>query len=56
MDKRYFAVKLIPSRPSFAQDLTDDERAVMQQHSAYWRSMMAEEKVLVFGPVLDPAG
>jgi uncharacterized protein YciI len=56
MDEKYFAVKLLPSRPSFAQDLTDGERAVMQQHSAYWRSMMTEEKVLVFGPVLDPAG
>nr|MBB6139066.1 hypothetical protein [Mucilaginibacter sp. X5P1] len=38
MDKRYFAVKLIPNRPSFAKNLTSDERAIMQQHSAYWCS------------------
>lgn len=26
----------------------------MQNHAAYWRSLMAEDKVVVFGPVLHP--
>jgi uncharacterized protein YciI len=56
MDKKYYAVKLIPSRPTFAQDMTPEEREVMKAHSAYWRSMMPNGTVLVFGPVLDPAG
>lgn len=56
MDNKYYAVKLIPCRPTFAQDMTADERSIMQQHGAYWRGKMAEGKVLVFGPVLDPKG
>jgi uncharacterized protein YciI len=54
MNKKYFALKLIPSRPDFAQTLTDQERAIMQQHAAYWREHMSKGKVIVFGPVLDP--
>jgi uncharacterized protein len=56
MDKKHFALKLIPNRPTFAQDMTPEERAIMQQHSAYWRGFMEKGIVLVFGPVLDPTG
>ena len=52
----YFALKLIPCRPTFAKDMTADERAIMQQHLAYWRELMDKGKAMVFGPVLDPAG
>lgn len=52
--KKYFALKLIPSRPDFAQTMTDEERAIMQQHVAYWRDFMNQGKVIAFGPVLDP--
>jgi uncharacterized protein YciI len=51
----YFSLKLIPNRPTFAQDMTPEERAIMQQHVVYWRGLMAKGKVIVFGPVLDPA-
>jgi len=54
MDKKYFAVRLNPSRPDFAQTMTDEEKSIMQQHAAYWRKFMSEGKVIVFGPVLDP--
>jgi uncharacterized protein YciI len=54
MDKKYFALRLNPSRPDFAQTLTDEERSIMQQHAAYWREHMSKGKVIVFGPVLDP--
>ncbi|MGN6567371.1 MAG: YciI family protein [Flavipsychrobacter sp.] len=56
MEKKYFALKLIPPRPTFSQDMTPDERAIMLQHVQYWRDFMAQGKVLAFGPVLDPAG
>ena len=54
MDKKYYALKLIPTRPTFAQDMTDEERAVMHQHVAYWKTLMDKGKVVVFGPILDP--
>ena len=54
-DTFYFC-KLIPPRPSFAMDMNEDEGALMMRHAAYWREKMAEGKVIVFGPVADPAG
>lgn len=35
MDKRHFYFKLIPPRPTFANDITDEERALMAKHGAY---------------------
>lgn len=55
MNKKHYALKLVPNRPTFAQDMTPEERAVMLQHTAYWRDLMDKGIVLVFGPVLDPA-
>lgn len=55
MNKKHYALKLVPNRPTFAQDTTPEERAVMLQHTAYWRDLMDKGIVLVFGPVLDPA-
>jgi uncharacterized protein YciI len=55
-NRRHFFLKLIPCRPTFAMDMTDAERAVMQQHVAYWRGLMGEGRVVVFGPVMDPSG
>src|ERR1700761_7378443 len=52
--KKYFMFKLNPPRPTFAQDLTDEERSIMQQHSAYWRDLMSKGFVITFGPVIDP--
>lgn len=54
--EQYFLLRLIAPRPSFAQDMTADERAVMQQHAAYLTSRLEAGQVLAFGPVLDPAG
>jgi uncharacterized protein YciI len=52
----HYFLKLNPSRPTFAQDMTDEERAIMQQHVAYWGVLMKKGHVIVFGPVLDPLG
>ncbi len=56
MDKKHFVLKLIPNRPDFAQTMTDEERAIMQQHIAYWNDYMNKGIALIFGPVLDPKG
>lgn len=56
MDKKYFAIKLLPNRPDFAQTMTDTERSIMQQHIVYWKEYMEKGIMLVFGPVLDPSG
>ena len=53
---RFFFCRLVPPRPSFAMDMTPDERAAMQQHVGYWTSLLARGTAIVFGPVADPAG
>lgn len=54
MEKKYFVLHLLPSRPDFAQTMTDDERAIMMKHVAYWTVLMKKGSVVVFGPVFDP--
>ncbi|MFC0182305.1 YCII-related domain-containing protein [Pseudarcicella hirudinis] len=56
MTKKHFCLKLIPARPTFAQDMTEAEREIMQKHVVYWKELMDQGLVIVFGPVSDPAG
>jgi len=56
MEKQHFVIYLNPSRPDFAQTMTDEERNIMQEHVAYWTEYMKQEIMLVFGPVMDPNG
>jgi uncharacterized protein YciI len=51
-----FALNLLAPRPSFVDDMTDEEKAVMGEHVEYWTGLMADGIAVVFGPVLDPAG
>ncbi len=51
-----FVFRLIPPRPTFPVDMSEGERAVMNDHVAYWRGLMDQGRVLAFGPVGDPAG
>ena len=37
MEKQFYAVYLNPSRPGFAMTMTDSEKAIVMQHSAYWK-------------------
>jgi uncharacterized protein YciI len=55
MDKKYFVLHLLPPRPDFAQTMTEDERTIMMKHVTYWKELMNQGKVVVFGPVLDPS-
>ena len=51
-----FLFKLLPPRADFAQTMTDDEQEAMADHMTYWQQLMADGKVLVYGPVADPEG
>jgi uncharacterized protein len=52
----HFFLKLIAPRPTFAMDLNDQEKAMMQEHFLYWKGRQEQGEVLVFGPVLDAKG
>jgi uncharacterized protein len=51
-----FVLRLLAPRPTFAQDMTDDERDVMGRHAVYWQPFLDAGKMVVFGPVLDDSG
>jgi uncharacterized protein YciI len=54
--QRHFLVKLIPPRQSFAVDMTEDEKRLMQEHIVYWTGLAEDGVALLFGPVVDPTG
>jgi uncharacterized protein len=56
MEKKYYTLYLLPPRPTFVMDMNEEERAVMQQHVAYWKDIMNKGMVVVYGPVMDPVG
>ena len=56
MSKQHFYFKLIPPRPTFAADMTADERALMMEHVRYTREAFDAGKILIYGPVMASAG
>jgi uncharacterized protein len=52
----YFFVRTQNPRPTFHLDLSPGERAIMNQHVAYWSEKAARGIAIVFGPVMDPQG
>jgi uncharacterized protein YciI len=52
----HFFLKLIAPRPTFALDMNEAEKKLMQEHALYWKSRQDRGEVLVFGPVMDPKG
>lgn len=53
---QYFLCRLLPPRPTFATDMSADEREVMRAHGSYWRQKLQEGVAIIFGPVADPKG
>ena len=51
-----FVLRLIAPRPTFATDMTDDERAIMGRHAAHWQPYLESGQMVVFGPVLHDTG
>jgi uncharacterized protein YciI len=56
MNKKHYFLKLIPPRPTFPQDMTPEERALMEQHARYTREHFAGGKLLIYGPVMASDG
>ena len=54
--KQRFFLKLIPPRPTFADDMTTAEEKLMQEHADYWAAEFTKGTVLIIGPVFDPKG
>jgi uncharacterized protein YciI len=53
---KFFLCKLVPPRPTFAQDMTEAETKLMQEHVMYWTELAGRGIAVVFGPVADPKG
>jgi uncharacterized protein YciI len=51
-----FVFRLKAPRPTFALDMTDQEREIMGRHAAYWRPYLESGQMVIFGPVLDSTG
>jgi uncharacterized protein YciI len=56
MDKKHFLFKLIPPRPTFAQDTRPEEQRLMQEHITYFKALKDKGLVLLFGPVQEKNG
>ncbi len=52
----YLVFRLIPPRPTFAEDMTPEEAAIMARHAAHWQPLIDAGKMVAFGPVLDESG
>jgi uncharacterized protein YciI len=51
-----FLFRLIPPRADFAQTMTPEEQQAMAAHTEFWQQLLADGKVVVYGPVADPEG
>jgi uncharacterized protein YciI len=51
-----FVFRLQAPRPTFALDMTADEREIMGRHAAHWQPWIDSGQMVVFGPVLDESG
>ena len=49
-------IRLQAPRPTFALDMSADERAIMARHAASWQPWIESGQMVVFGPVLDASG
>ena len=52
----HFFCKLVAPRPTFPFDMSESEKALMNEHADYWAGLCKEGAALVFGPVMDPSG
>jgi hypothetical protein len=48
-----FVFRLQAPRPSFALDMSDEEREIVSRRAAYWQPLIDSGKMVVFVPVFD---
>jgi hypothetical protein len=46
-----FVYRRIAPRPTFAIDMSNEERATLAEHGRYWEKLMHDGKAVAFGPV-----
>jgi uncharacterized protein len=51
-----FVFRLKAPRPTFALDMSDEEREVMGRHAAHWQPYIDSGQMVIFGPILDGTG
>ena len=51
-----FVFRLESPRPTFALDMSDEEREIMGRHAAYWQPYIDSGQMVIFGPVLEATG
>lgn len=51
-----FVFRLLTPRPTFAIDMTEEEREIMGRHAAHWKPLVESGQMVIFGPVLDTSG
>jgi len=56
MAKQFFLLRLLPPRPTFVQDMSEDERRLMQAHAEYTHGHFEAGKILIYGPVMAAGG
>lgn len=52
----HFLIRLLPPRPTFIQDMTEEEKSIMGAHVGYWTKLLGDGVAVAFGPVADPKG
>jgi uncharacterized protein YndB with AHSA1/START domain/uncharacterized protein YciI len=50
---QHYLARLLGTRPTWPDDVTEDEEKIMGEHFLYLRDLTAEKKVLMAGPVFD---
>jgi len=51
-----YLTKWIPPRLDFLATISDDEKAIFQQHSDWQIELRKAGQIVAHGPVIDPAG
>lgn len=54
MNKQHYLFKLIPPPADLPQDMTDEEKFLMNEHSTYFQLQFDAGKLLLYGPVMAP--
>jgi uncharacterized protein YciI len=52
----HFFFKMIPPKPTFAADLTDERWNLMLLHTQYWMARQEKGEVVVFGQLMGSEG